>query len=170
MARQNEQNVGERIAAGRNLWTVWNDIKQSSYKGAHFATMPLDLALRCVKLGTSDAGCCPTCGNQWAPVVETEAGIPDATFREKKAAQTQTGGKDTSTLNGQPSQSSIKEWRPTCTCPNNSGGKPTVLDCFHGSGTSGEAARECGCNYIGCELSEEYIELSRKRFDQEVLF
>lgn len=42
----------------------------------------------------------------------------------------------------------------------------TVLDPFHGSGTTGEVALRNGCNYIGIELNEEYIELSMKRFRQ----
>ena len=39
----------------------------------------------------------------------------------------------------------------------------TVLDCFNGSGTTGVACRNQGRNYIGIEMEEEYIELTKKR-------
>lgn len=35
----------------------------------------------------------------------------------------------------------------------------TVLDIFHGSGTVGKVATDLGRNFIGCELSQEYIDL-----------
>lgn len=40
-----------------------------------------------------------------------------------------------------------------------------VLDPFNGSGSTGKAAMLEGFRYIGCELSEEYIEISRKRIE-----
>lgn len=43
-----------------------------------------------------------------------------------------------------------------------------VLDPFNGSGSTGKAAIREGFRYIGCELSEKYIEISRKRIDFEV--
>jgi DNA modification methylase len=38
-----------------------------------------------------------------------------------------------------------------------------ILDPFCGSGTSGEVALRCGRNFIGIDLSAEYIEMSRRR-------
>tara|TARA_B100000809_G_scaffold160573_1_gene157961 strand:- start:2290 stop:2730 length:441 start_codon:yes stop_codon:yes gene_type:complete len=46
----------------------------------------------------------------------------------------------------------------------------TVLDPFMGSGTTGDVALRHSCKFIGIELSEEYIQLAMKRFDQKVLF
>ena len=39
----------------------------------------------------------------------------------------------------------------------------TVLDPFFGSGTVGQVARNVGRDFIGIELSAEYIEIARKR-------
>lgn len=39
----------------------------------------------------------------------------------------------------------------------------TVLDCFLGSGTTGKMAVKNGRNFIGIEISPEYLEMSRER-------
>lgn len=44
-----------------------------------------------------------------------------------------------------------------------------VLDPFHGAGTTGMVAKQLGRRYVGCELNQAYIQLSLKRFAQEVL-
>ena len=46
----------------------------------------------------------------------------------------------------------------------------TVLDPFAGSGTTGQVAVENGCRFVGIELSEEYIRLANRRFQQPLLF
>jgi len=51
-------------AATRNKRAVWT-INPKPYKGAHFATMPPELAETCIKAGSSEKGCCPTCGMPW---------------------------------------------------------------------------------------------------------
>ncbi|OPZ74930.1 MAG: DNA methylase [Actinobacteria bacterium ADurb.Bin444] len=56
---------------GRNIRTVWT-ITTKPYPEAHFATMPPDLAERCIKAGTSERGVCPECGAPWERVVERE--------------------------------------------------------------------------------------------------
>ena len=42
----------------------------------------------------------------------------------------------------------------------------TVLDPFSGSGTTGKVALQCGRNYIGLDLNEEYLDLALRRVDQ----
>ena len=44
-----------------------------------------------------------------------------------------------------------------------------VMDIFMGAGTTALVARKLGRNYIGIELSEEYIKLAEKRLRQEYL-
>jgi modification methylase len=41
-----------------------------------------------------------------------------------------------------------------------------VLDPFMGSGTTGEAAKKLGRNYLGFELSQEYVNIANKRLSQ----
>ena len=40
-----------------------------------------------------------------------------------------------------------------------------VLDPFMGSGTTGVACKRLGRNFIGIELSEEYIKIAERRID-----
>lgn len=46
----------------------------------------------------------------------------------------------------------------------------TVLDPFNGSGTTGHVCREHGRRYIGIELNPKYVELTKDRLVQQVLF
>src|ERR1700693_2887842 len=60
-------------AEQRNRRTVWR-IPTKSFKGAHFATYPPALVSPCIKAGTSEHGCCPTCGAPWKRLIEEERG------------------------------------------------------------------------------------------------
>jgi len=46
----------------------------------------------------------------------------------------------------------------------------TVLDPFNGAGTTGIAAMNNGRNYVGIDLNAEYLEITRKRFTEEVQY
>ena len=41
-----------------------------------------------------------------------------------------------------------------------------VLDCFMGSGTTGKMAKKLNRNFIGIEISQEYLDIARKRIDE----
>jgi len=45
-----------------------------------------------------------------------------------------------------------------------------ILDCFAGSGTTGRAAKDLGRNFILIEKEEKYVEICKKRLQQETLF
>lgn len=41
----------------------------------------------------------------------------------------------------------------------------TVLDCFLGSGTTGKMAKQLNRNFIGIEISQEYLDIAKQRID-----
>lgn len=44
-----------------------------------------------------------------------------------------------------------------------------ILDCFMGSGTTAVASKQLGRNFIGCDISQEYVNIANKRLSQQVL-
>ena len=42
----------------------------------------------------------------------------------------------------------------------------TVLDCFMGSGTTGKMAKQLNRNFIGIEISEEYLNIAKERIGE----
>ncbi|MCA9711960.1 MAG: site-specific DNA-methyltransferase, partial [Myxococcales bacterium] len=154
--------VAGQNPSGRNPRNVWS-ITTRPYSGAHFATMPPDLAERCIKAATSAKGVCPACGAQWAPVVER---VPVKAERERNVGGRMDGF--TRMPGGQ------AEWdarpgrtvlghRPTCNCPPADPIPATVLDPFGGAGTTALVADRLGRDAIICELNADYSELARAR-------
>ena len=150
------------VTAGRNKRTVWT-IATSPYSGAHFAAFPPKLVEPMILAGTSQAGCCPECGAPWMRCVERVGAVKNPSYRQvAKRAPFQQGGRDTTTLNATPAQSITTGWEPTCDC----GHDPVpcvVLDPFCGSGTVGVVCQELGREFVGIDLSWEYLQLARER-------
>lgn len=44
----------------------------------------------------------------------------------------------------------------------------TVLDCFMGSGTTGKMAKQLNRNFIGIEISQEYLDIAKERIGYEM--
>ncbi|MCB7128175.1 MAG: site-specific DNA-methyltransferase [Candidatus Brocadiales bacterium] len=165
-------NLGGNRAAGRNLRSVWN-IATQPFLGAHFATFPEKLVVRCIVAGTSAKGCCPECGAPWErstkPSDRYQAVLGEG--YHDHSADLEKGMKS---VRGANKQNKIRDagisgkelvtlgWRPTCEC----GGEPVpavVLDPFLGSGTVGKVAQDLGRAGIGIELNPDYCEMARER-------
>ena len=145
--------------SGRNPRNVWS-ITTRPYSGAHFATMPPDLAERCIKVATSATGVCPACGSQWAPVVERQT----ATSRQRPGYTAGSGRNDgTRPGNYVDHRTTVLDHRPTCDCPPADPIPATVLDPFGGAGTTALVADRLGRDAILCELNADYVELARAR-------
>ena len=154
----------------RNKRSVWT-ITTKPYSGAHFAVMPMDLVEPCIKAGTSEKGCCLTCGNPWERVVNSirvmrhELPNDDPNYRPARYARKSNGTDDYANGGAQAfSKTTTTGWIPTCTC----GGDPvpcTVLDPFSGSGTVGVVSTKLSRNYVGIELNPEYLALSEQRLN-----
>lgn len=144
----------------RNLRDVWH-LGPEPMRDAHYATYPTEIPHRCIAAGTSERGCCPACGAPWKRVVEH---TPMVIARSDRAeAMGPHGRTQASGTMLAPATAVATGWLPTCTC---NAGEPvpcTVLDPFSGAATTGVVALKLGRNYLGIELSAEYIALSERR-------
>jgi DNA methylase len=157
------EGMRDYLPGTRNLRNVWTFPTQP-YPEAHFATFPERLPEICIKASTSDRGCCPKCGANWARVIEqteeyrARMGGPgfsrDGDFINKGA-----------TASAYPAFSGerqiTKGWRPSCQCD---AGEPvpcTVMDPFGGSGTTARVALKLNRRAVSVDLA--YHGLARKR-------
>ncbi len=160
-----EQQVG-----GANLRTVWS-MATHPFPGAHFATFPPALPERCIKLGTSEKGACAECGAPWVRAVK-KTGYPrgESTYGSEKGRrlqQTVYGARSLGRDHDNPFLAPVTlGWRPACEC--DAGVTPcTVLDPFAGAGTTGLVADRLGRDAILLELSPKYVEMARKRIQDD---
>ncbi len=151
----------------RNLRNVWT-ITTQPYPEAHYATFPEELPRRCILAGTSAKGNCAECGKPWVRVVEKKPYGKEGWGPARKD-HTGDGGV-------QGAQSMIRDgmgaagyvntktlgWQPSCTCGADTV-PPIVLDPFFGSGTVGVVAEQLQRDWIGIEISREYIEKQAKK-------
>jgi len=143
-------------SSSRNLRTVWN-IATQPYSGAHYATYPEELVLRCLKAATSERGCCPKCGKMWER--EVERIVPEMPTANRKEPYSH-GGKNSclnvsNSGNYKPTSTTLG-FRPGCAC-NLPPVPATVLDPFAGSGTTLLVAKRMGLSAIGLDLSYQYL-------------
>jgi len=153
----------------RNKRSVWT-VNPRPYDGAHFAVMPPMLVEPCVLAGTSEAGCCPTCGAPWERETERVGGTSGDNLGLREDAPR--AGIRGSGLSGAPPSHMIgktvtKGWAPTCQCPEHTPVPCTVLDPFGGSGTVGMVSRWLGRDAVLCELNPEYVKLIEERVVME---
>jgi len=141
----------------RNVWTI----ATQPFSGAHFATMPPDLAERCIRAGTSERGQCQHCGAPWQRQTEVER-FKDPTRHTGRAKVGCTDRMDgdmprmlaTVTTTG---------WSPSCDCPEHAPVPQMVLDPFGGAGTTALVADRLGRHATICELNPEYAQIARER-------
>ena len=157
---------------GRNMRNVW-EISTFPYKEAHFATFSPELPERCIRAGTSERGCCASCGAPWVRVVEkptppvevrTQRRVPaDGMARSGFNIDGQamgSGSKLQNWLNEHPATTT--GWSPSCT--HDAPTQPcVVLDPFSGAGTTCLVADRLGRDSIGIDLSHAYVEMARER-------
>lgn len=150
--------------AGANLRSVWR-LSTDPYPGAHFATFPRKLVEPCIKAGTSEKGCCPSCGSPWRRVTERTA-IKRERPNDyvKRSGEDGTGNSCANTVAGV----SVRTlgWEPTCSCPDHQPVPCVVLDPFNGAGTTGLVATGLGRRYYGTDLNPVYLAMAKRRIER----
>ena len=172
VARANEGGVNSRppeyatYTGTRNPRSVWT-LSSEPTSVPHFATFGSELVRRCLQAGTSDGGCCPACGEPWAPVVERPTPPPEVRTRTTQASDPQkqrgynsggvqygSGQKLQDWLDAHPT--TILGYRPTCECEVESA-PCRVFDPFLGIGTTLQTAKQMGRHGVGIELNGDYL-------------
>jgi hypothetical protein len=177
--RRNEKVWGSE--GGRNLWDYWEipDEPLSDFwklgpepsKLPHYALFPSEIPRRCIRLGTSEKGCCPHCLAPWRRVIQrqrTHNGVP----RDDLGAwrNTDPGCPIGAQGDGHWRYASVTRtvgWEPCCDCPPHETMPCLVLDCFSGLATTGLAARRLGRRYLGIELNAKNVVTSERRIRQD---
>jgi len=153
----------------RNRRSVWT-ISLRAYKGAHFATFPLELPTICIKAGTSERGCCSRCGTPRKRIVESIGGrdwrndrmVRIGIIDEKLGEDSNKRGRSHEPLNNIKKQITLG-WQSSCSCKADDSIPAVVLDPFFGAGTTGLAAAGLLRDCIGIELNPKYCEMARRR-------
>lgn len=141
----------------RSVWTITT----KPYSGAHFATMPPQLAELCILAGTSAEGCCSICLAPFVRVVERKR------TPTRPGDDTKVTGDSLTDGNRDPQRhvttSKTTGWVRSCKCHLATTWPCVVLDPFGGSGTTLAVAAEHGRDGVACELNAEYIKLAEQR-------
>ena len=166
-----ELKTDEVLVSGkRNKRSVWT-VTTKPFKGAHFATFPMDLIAPCVLAGCPEK-ICLDCGEPYVREVESvsvkrnELPKDDSRYRPKlyDGNYKDINGKGDAGYN----QSKDLGFKKQCDCENNETKGGTVLDPFGGSSTTGIFASANNRNSIMCELNAEYIEIAKNRINKDL--
>lgn len=155
----------------RNLWNWWEVVAEGSgswfmatesLKDDHYAVFPSKLPERCIRLGTSERGCCPECGSPWQRIVERKK-LKRQRPNEftKRRREEGTGNACANTMAGVATET--LGWEAGCQCGHEEVESCRVLDPFSGAATTLLAALRLGRDSVGIELNPQYVELSRRR-------
>jgi DNA modification methylase len=151
----------------RNVWRI--NTEPSGLP--HYAMMPSKLAARCIRLGTSDRGCCPSCLAPWRRLVEKER-VPTRPGNVSKVYEDPAGSpykkhKGIIIGNRDPKRHTTVTrtvgWEPTCRCGIDETVPCRVIDPFGGLGTTAIEAAKLGRVGVAIELNPEYCDAARRR-------
>lgn len=154
VAIEEERESGSGTKNKRDVWVV----PTTGYPGAHFAVYSPKLITPCILAGTSEHGCCATCGSPYERVVVKTGGQraePDADGRDRSIATNRNG--ITGSLDGVYPTCETVGWKKVCGCLTEEVVPATVLDPFVGSGTTVATALQLGRHGVGIDLSETYL-------------
>ena len=153
-------NTGIYKSSGRNPGDVWT-IPTQPFPQAHFATYPMALPQRAILAGCTPRRCAQ-CGQKPTPIIDgaSDYAERDTSKRNQKWAEVGGGHGDV----GRGRNNNLGNYRKTTIgytdCGHNAYRPGIVLDPFHGSGTTGQAAQHTGRRYIGIDINAEYLDLS----------
>ena len=147
----------------RSVWTVTT----KPFKGAHFATFPMDLIEPCVLAGCPEK-ICVNCEKPYERVMQKPKQLEVERNKRSGLDDRKVGGVlDKYNRENPPIDLGVQK---QCNCETNETKAGTVLDPFGGSGTTGIVAVNHNRHAVLCELNQEYIDLAKKRIEEQAGF
>ena len=174
----------EQCAGYRNKRDVWW-LSTEQFPEAHFAVFPEQLVEPCILAGTSEQGCCTSCGTPWVREIKVEyaknrpsAGNDLRSRGEDRLSNDEARGHGGWKGNNLLRRPETLGWHPTCPCQwQDKDGNPIrpsptqpciVLDPFMGAGTTALVAARLNRRFLGCELNPDYVAMAEHRIADEV--
>lgn len=146
----------------RSVWTVTT----KPYKGAHFATFPMDLIEPCVLAGCPEK-VCVDCNEPYQRKVESKRLKRNELPKDDPRYRPNTYEGSYKDINGKAdagyTETKDLGLEKQCKCETNETKAGTVLDPFGGAGTTGVVAENNKRNAVLLELNPEYIEIAEER-------
>lgn len=151
------------------LRSVWSGPRENAYRSKrikfkHTSTYPRWVPDRYLKGAVSEGGVCAACGAPWLPKIqESSGGSKGKSWHDHQDDSFRGNAKTASSKDYVPAK--ITGWRRGCSCKKAEKGRPLVIDPFTGTSTTGVAALDLGCHYVGIDLDHRCIRLSKERLD-----
>jgi len=149
----------------RNKRSVWT-VTTKPFKGAHFATFPMDLIEPCVLAGCPEK-VCVECNGPYVRQVESKRIMRNELPKDDPRYRPNTYEGSYKDINGKAdagyTETKDLGLQKQCQCEANETKPGTVLDPFGGSGTTAQVANSHNRDAILIELNEEYIEIAKER-------
>lgn len=162
---------GKSWRNARNVWTI-NPVN-SGVK--HYATMPVELAKKCIMAGSSEYGVCSKCLAPYKRIIKRTPGYSKTCPKTQAAHEARGGGKKFTGTVGKSGGGRIDGtvevlgWEPTCKCQDAEVIPSVVYDPFAGAGTTMLAAELLGRNSLGSELGAGYIAMAHERIARDLI-
>jgi DNA modification methylase len=173
-----EAGVHRKIGSQYQKWLEANPMTTTGWAPSCqcYADIPVEIAARAIKAGTSEQGACAKCGAPW--VRQTSSSLYSSTYGDSRRADVpgsnKSKGKADEFDHGRFTERMRKEstttgWAPSCRCRSDACDAPfqvepcIVLDPFSGAGTALLVADRLGRDAIGIDLSHAYVEMTRER-------
>jgi len=147
----------------RHRRTVWT-YHSAGTKLAHFAAYHPRTIEPCILAGTSEGGACSSCGTPRKRLVRK---MRYATRPGRQSKVLQRGRQVTGLRDPERHVTRVETtgWQAQCDCGVHAG-PSVVLDPFSGTGSTGVAAVQAGCRYIGIDLNGEFTRMAAERLAQ----
>lgn len=154
------------------LKSVWSGTVEKAYvapgqKTPHGSVYPTWIPRKFLSAAISLKGICPECKSPWTPIVSKPSGGSIGKSWNDHSSDETRGNKKTGSSQGY-KPPVIEGWSKPCSCGSKTISRPTVLDPFTGTSTTGVAALDLNANYIGIDVDPESIKTSKYRLTERL--